>query len=115
LTFMGVFLFSWVASLYADFLIVRKVLKLGTEKIEYRESHLPAWNPVGPIALVVASVIGSILAYGLAGPILAAVSAFVAGFISFVLHVILAVATKGKYYTKSEETSETITTMRSSN
>lgn len=99
LTFMGVFLFSWVASLYADLLVVKKALKLGPTEIEYRESHLPPWNPVGPISLIVASTVGALLAYGFAGPIFSAISAFIAGIISFSLHVMLAIFTKGKFYT----------------
>lgn len=103
LTPMGVFLFSWVASLYADIFVVKKLLKLGPSKIEYKEDRLPAWNPVGPIALVTASIIGSISVYGFFGPVLASISAYIAGVISFILHIILAIVTKGKFYYKDEE------------
>src|SRR5699024_9224495 len=103
LTPMGVFLFAWVGSLYADIYIVKKLLKIGPEKIEFREELLPAWNPVGPIALIVASVIGSALAYGVLGPVLQVTSAFSAGIISFVLHIILAIIKKVKYYYKNRD------------
>ncbi|MFK2826432.1 permease [Bacillus sp. B190/17] len=98
LTFQGVFNISWVASLLADLLIVKKVLKLGPAHIEHRRGFLRDWNPVGPIALVVAAIVGTCFAFGLAGPSLVGASAFVAGAIAFTLHILLAVLTKGKYY-----------------
>lgn len=100
LTPMGVFLFAWVGSLYADIFVVKRMLKIGPSEIYYKEEDLPAWNPVGPTALIIASIIGSLFAYGFFGPVLAAISAFISGLISFVLHIIMAYITKGKYYYK---------------
>ncbi|WP_071394209.1 purine-cytosine permease family protein [Bacillus tuaregi] len=98
LTFQGVSMFAWTASMVADLLIVKKVLKIGPSQIEYRRGFLRDWNPVGPIALLLGSVVGSYFAIFQQGTISAAISAFIAAGISFVVHIILAVATKGKYY-----------------
>lgn len=98
LTFQGVFLFAWVALLAADLLVVKGVLKLGPIHIEHRRGHLREWNPVGVVSLVVSSVIGSLMAFGVFGAFWASISAFAAAVIAFVLHIIMAVATQGKYY-----------------
>lgn len=106
LTFQGVFLFAWVALLAADLLVVKGMLKLGPVHIEHRRGHLRDWNPVGVVSLVVSSVIGSLMAFGVFGAFWASISAFAAAVIAFVLHIIMAVATQGKYYAarKREET-----------
>jgi purine-cytosine permease-like protein len=98
LTFQAVFMFAWAASLVADVLIVKKVLKIGPSHLEHRRGFLRDWNPVGPIALTIASIIGAYFALSMTGTIMAAVSAFIAGAISFVLHILLALMTQGKYY-----------------
>jgi purine-cytosine permease-like protein len=105
LTFQGVSMFAWAASMLADLLIVKKMLKIGPAHIEYRRGHLRNWNPVGTIALIVGAVIGSYFAISQPGTAMAAASAFIAGAISFVLHIVLAVATRGKYYTSPESES----------
>ena len=98
LTFQGVFMFAWAASTVADLLIVKGTLKIGPPNIEYQEARLRAWNPVGPVALVSGSLVGLWLAVLGDDPALAAASAFIAGAISFVVHIALAIATKGAYY-----------------
>ena len=97
LTFQGVFMFAWAASMAADLLVV-KPLGLAPAPIEYRQQHLRSWNPVGPIALVTGAVIGGYLALAGPTPVLVATSAFIAGLISFCVHVGLAVLTRGRYY-----------------
>ncbi len=97
LTFQGIFMFAWAASMLADLLVVKRWLKIGGTDIEYRETHLRAWNPVGPVALVCGSLVG-VLALLSGDPVLTAASAFVAGTISFVVHVVVAVLTRGAYY-----------------
>jgi purine-cytosine permease-like protein len=98
LTFQGVFLFAWVALLAADIIVVKGILKLGPTHIEHRRGHLYEWNPVGVISLLVSSGIGLMMAFNMFGPFLASMSAFVAAVIAFVLHIMIAVGTKGKYY-----------------
>ena len=97
LTFQGVFMFAWAASLVADLLVVRR-LNNAPAPIEYRQQRLRAWNPVGPVALVSGSLVGGYLALASPTPVLAATSAFVAGIIAFGVHVTLAVVTRGRYY-----------------
>lgn len=98
LTFQGVSMFAWAASMIADLLIVKKVLKIGPSHIEYRQGFLRDWNPVGPVALLVGSIVGSYFAIFQPGTVFAAISAFIAGAIAFVIHILLAVVTQGKYY-----------------
>jgi purine-cytosine permease-like protein len=97
LTFQGVFMFAWAASMLADLVVVKTWLRIGTTTIEYRQDRLPAWNPVGSVALVAGSLVGGYLALAARTPALAATSAFVAGAISFTLHVVLAVITRGRF------------------
>ncbi|WP_291300655.1 cytosine permease [Desulfosporosinus sp. BICA1-9] len=98
LTFQGVFLFAWVALLTADLVVVKGLLKLGPIRLEHRRGHLHEWNPVGVVSLVVSSVIGCLMAFNMFGAFWASISAFAAAVIAFVLHIIMAVATQGKYY-----------------
>jgi purine-cytosine permease-like protein len=98
LTFQGVFMFAWAASMVADLLIVRWLLGLQPRELEYREDRVQAWNPVGTIALVAGCAIGSWLALGSADPLLNAASALIAGATSFVVHVALAIITQGRTY-----------------
>jgi purine-cytosine permease-like protein len=100
LTFQGVFLFSWVAIIIADATVIKKGLKLGPNYFEHQKENLYAWNPVGTISLIVASVVGTFAAFGSMGTFLQNTSAFLAGIIAFVLAILLAIGTKGKYYVK---------------
>jgi purine-cytosine permease-like protein len=97
LTFQGVFMFAWAASMLADLVIVKSWLRIGSRTIEYRQEFLPAWNPVGCTALVAGSLIGGYLALASHSPALTATSAFVAGAVAFVVHVSLAVVLHGRY------------------
>ncbi len=101
LTFQGVFLFAWAAILVADALVVKKMLKIGPNYFEHRKEHLYPWNPVGVVSLIVASVIGTLAAFGSMGVFLQNIAAFFAGLLAFVLTIVLAIATKGKYYARS--------------
>jgi purine-cytosine permease-like protein len=98
LIFLGVFNLSWVASLFADILVVKRWLHIGPDHIEHRRGFLRDWNPVGPFSLVIACISGSYFAFGAVGEALAACSAFIAGAIAFILHIVLAIATRGKFY-----------------
>ncbi|MHB1683554.1 MAG: purine-cytosine permease family protein [Bacilli bacterium] len=107
LTFQGVFLLVWVSSLVADVLVVKRVLKLGPANIEYRAEHLRKWNPVGVWSLIISSLIGSLMVFGVMGSFWQSIAAFAAAVIEFVLYIVLAVVTGGKYYT-TEEDSESV-------
>lgn len=104
LTFQGVFLFSWAAIIIADALVVKRLLKIGPLYYEHRSQYLYAWNPVGVISLIVASILGSIAAFGYLGVLLQSAAAFLAGLLAFVLTIVIAVITKGKFYMKQEST-----------
>jgi purine-cytosine permease-like protein len=94
----GIFLMSWVGTVVADLLIVKKWLKIGPRRLEYARSRLRMVNPVGPVALVIAVGIGSLLHYGVGNPYLVDLSAFIAFGISTVTHTALAVLTRGRFY-----------------
>ncbi len=102
LTFQGVSMFAWTASMIADLLIVKKIMKIGPSYLEYRQGYLRNWNPVGPIALLLGSAIGCYFALFHPGTVLAATSAFIAAAISFIVHIVLAAITQGKYYYSAE-------------
>lgn len=102
LTFQGVFLLAWAAILVTDAVVVKRWLKIGPRYFEHRQRYLYAWNPVGVGALVIASTIGSFAAFGYMGDTMASFAAFMAAAIASVLTVVIAVATKGKYYLKEE-------------
>lgn len=101
LTFQGVFLFSWAAILVADAVVVKKILRIGPAYFEYRREYLYPWNPVGVVSLIIASTVGTIAAFGYMGIFLQNVAAFSAAVIAFILTIVIAVATNGKYYSKA--------------
>jgi purine-cytosine permease-like protein len=101
LTFQGVFLFAWAAILIADAIVVKRTLKIGPLFFEHRSEYLYPWNPVGVISLVVSSTIGTFAAFGSMGVFLQNIAAFFAAVLAFILTIVLAILTKGKYYAKS--------------
>ncbi len=103
LTFQGVFLFAWAAIIVADAVVVKGMLKIGDADYEYRKEHLYPWNPVGVISLITASAIGSFAVFGYMGPFLQNIAAFFAGVLAFILTIVLAVLTQGKYYGKATD------------
>jgi purine-cytosine permease-like protein len=102
LTFQGVFMFAWAASMMTDLIVVKRLLRIGPSHIEYRPDRLREWNPVGTIALVTGSLVGGYLSLTSTSPVVVASSAFIAGLISSSTHIALAVATRGKYYLADE-------------
>ncbi|KAB7707102.1 permease [Bacillus aerolatus] len=102
MTFQGVFLLAWAAILVSDAMIVKKMLKIGPGYYEARQEYLYKWNPVGVVSLLVSSALGTIAALGFMGEFLQSTAAFFAAILAAVLTVILAIFTKGKYYSKSE-------------
>ncbi|WP_339226168.1 cytosine permease [Oceanobacillus sp. FSL K6-2867] len=102
LTFQGVVLLSWAAILIADALVVKKLLKIGPKFYEHRQKNLYRWNPVGVVSLSISTILGTIAAFGYVGEFLQNTAAFFAMILAFVLTVIVASVTKGKYYIKEE-------------
>ncbi|KMY42728.1 purine-cytosine permease family protein [Peribacillus loiseleuriae] len=98
----GIFLMAWAAILISDAFIVKKVLKIGPTYYEHRQKNLFKWNPVGVVAFVVASIFGSIAGFGYMGTFLQNTSAFFSFIIAFVVTIIMAIATKGKYYVRED-------------
>lgn len=100
LAFNGVFLLAWVGCIVADLTIVRRLLKIVPRELVFERERVRSFNPVGPVALIVAVTVGSIILFT---PGLGTVSSFAAyiGFaVAVVVHVIMAKATSGKFYTK---------------
>jgi purine-cytosine permease-like protein len=104
LTFQGVFLLAWGAVLVSDAVVVKRVLGIGPKHFEHRQEYLYPWNPVGLFSLIISCLLGSFAAFGYMGVFLQNIAAFFAAILAFVLTIILAVATKGKYYSKKEAT-----------
>src|SRR5690606_11758823 len=104
MTFQGVALMSWASILVTDALIVKKWLKIGPRYYESEQSNLFKWNPVGVISLLVPTAIGTIAALGYMGTFLQSTAAFFSLILASILTVVLALATKGRYYQKAEST-----------
>ncbi|MEH7113170.1 cytosine permease [Neobacillus niacini] len=102
MTFQGVLLMAWAAILVTDALVVKRLLKIGPIEYEARQEKLYKWNPVGVVPLIVSSVLGTIAALGYMGTFLQNTATFFAAILASILTVIIAVYTKGKYYSKSE-------------
>ncbi|ALS80052.1 permease [Planococcus kocurii] len=104
MTFQGVALMSWASILVTDALVVKKWLNIGPGYYESRQKNLYKWNPVGVVSLLVPTAIGTIAALGYMGTFLQSTAAFFALVLASILTVVLAVATKGRYYLKKETT-----------
>lgn len=98
LTFQGVFLMSWAAILVTDFLVVKRMMKIGPGYYEERQEYLYKWNPVGVWSLIISSLLGTIAALGYMGPFMQSTAAFFAALLAAVLTIVIAYITKGKYY-----------------
>ncbi|AXI10902.1 permease [Oceanobacillus zhaokaii] len=103
MTFQGVFLLTWAAILVTDAVFVKRILKIGPGYYESRQRNLYKWNPVGVVSLIVASGLGTIAALGFLGTFLQSTAAFLSAILASILTVVLAIATKGKYYIKAED------------
>lgn len=102
MTFQGVFLLSWAAILVTDALVVKKILKIGPNYYVARQEYLYRWNPVGVASLLIASFLGTLAALGYMGIFLESTAAFFAAVLASILTIIIAIATKGKYYLRRE-------------
>jgi len=102
MTFQGVFLMTWASILVTDAIVVKRMLKIGPGYYEGSQRNLYRWNPVGVVSLIVASGLGTVAALGAFGEFLQSTAAFFALILASILTVMIAVATKGKYYVKAE-------------
>ena len=90
---------AWIGAMVADLVINRRVLGIAPEHVETRRAHLFNINPVGFGSMLAASA-ASIMAYfGLFGALLSSLAPFVSLLIALVLPPVLAVATRGRWYT----------------
>ena len=94
----GIFLLAWVGCLVSDLLIVRKWLKIVEGPIEYRSAHLRKYNPVGIIALIMATLVGSLVWWFAGDSVLRGLSGYIAFVVAAIVHAILAAVTRGRYY-----------------
>ncbi|GAA6157593.1 ATP-binding protein [Pyruvatibacter sp. HU-CL02332] len=88
---------AWMATVAAD-LAINKPLGLSPKKIEFRRAYLPNFNPVGPVSMTIASVIGIGIYAGIAGIENRPYATFASLLIPFFLVPLIAWLTKGKYY-----------------
>lgn len=98
LEWTGTFLLSWVACVVADIVVVRGWLKIVTGPIEYRTEYIRKYNPVGVIALVSGTLVASAIWWLVPDRILSGLAAYIGFVVAFVVHVSLAVLTKGRTY-----------------
>ena len=101
MTFQGVFLLTWAAILVTDALVVKKLLHIVPKEYEARQDKLYKWNPVGVVPLIVSSALGTIAGLGYMGSFLQNTASFFAAILASILTVIIALATQGKYYSKT--------------
>lgn len=98
LQWTGIFLLSWVACVVADIIVVRRMLKIVTGEIEYRTTHIRKYNIVGISGLLAGTVSASLIWVYASNPIISDLSSYIGFVIAFVVHVLMAVATKGRTY-----------------
>lgn len=99
LAITGIMTNTWIFILLADYYICRKAMKLsGTSNIEYEEGRIRDWNPCGIIAMAVAVFVGTL---GLFDVYPTYYASFIAMFVGPIVHVILTVSTRGRFYTPS--------------
>jgi purine-cytosine permease-like protein len=96
LAITGILTNTWVFIILADYYICRKVFKLApSDFVEYRQEYLHSWNPAGIISLSAAVFIGAL---GVLDVYPIYYASFFAMLTGPVLHVMISVMTKGRYY-----------------
>ncbi|MEB4616347.1 purine-cytosine permease family protein [Leucobacter sp. M11] len=92
----GIMTNTWIFILLADYFVCRKMLRYASvEKIEYQDHEVRKWNPCGIIAMLVAVLVG---AAGVIGIYPVYYASFVAMLVGPIIHVVLTVATRGRFY-----------------
>ncbi len=93
---------AWIAAIVADIVVI-KPLGLSPKMIEFKRAHLFNINPVGVFSTLFASLLSIIAFSGLLGFKLQAFSSIIALCTSFVLAILIAIITQGKYYIARQE------------
>ena len=93
---------AWVGALVAD-LVVLKPLGRSPPFIEFKRAHLYDINPVGCGAMALASLLSVAAYFGAFGTVAQVYSAFLSLAIAFVVAILIAWATKGRYYIARED------------
>jgi purine-cytosine permease-like protein len=106
LTFEAVLIIAWVMAVVADMFVIKRWLKLVSEDAPYEKHELRRFNPVGLVAVGVALTASLPLAFGATGPLGMTLAPFVSGVLAFVVAPIVAVATKGRFYSPVASTTE---------
>jgi signal transduction histidine kinase/CheY-like chemotaxis protein len=88
---------AWIGALVAD-LVVNKPLGLSPRNVEFKRAYLYDINPVGVGAMVIASAVSISAFTGMLGETLRALSPFLALGVAFVAAPLIAVATRGRFY-----------------
>ncbi|MFT5579865.1 MAG: signal transduction histidine kinase/DNA-binding response OmpR family regulator [Paraglaciecola psychrophila] len=88
---------AWVGALVAD-LVINKPLGLSPKHIEFKRAHLYDINPVGVVAMLLASVLGLISYSGEFGELAQALSQYIALATAFIVAPLIAIVTQGRYY-----------------
>lgn len=96
---------SWMGAIVAD-LVINKPLGLSPRSIEFKRAHLYDINPVGFGAMCLSALAGFIAYFGFLGPALAAVYIYVALVSAFLLALLLAIVTQGRYYIARQSASD---------
>lgn len=98
LDWLGIFLLAWVACVVADITVVRGALKLVTGPYEYRTGVARRFNPVGLCGLFSGVIVASLIWTLSPSPILHGLSSYIGFAVAFIVHVAVAVITKGRTY-----------------
>jgi signal transduction histidine kinase/CheY-like chemotaxis protein/purine-cytosine permease-like protein len=88
---------AWMMAVVAD-LVVNKPLGLSPPGIEFKRAHLFDVNPVGVVAMLVATAVSVVAHLGFLGPLAQAFSAAIAMVVAFVMSPLMAWLTRGRYY-----------------
>ncbi|MGE0387351.1 MAG: ATP-binding protein [Gammaproteobacteria bacterium] len=88
---------AWIGALVAD-LVVNKPLGLSPRHVEFKRAHLYDVNPVGLGSMGIATLLSFAAFAGWMGPTAAALAPFIALATAFVAAPLLALATRGRYY-----------------
>jgi purine-cytosine permease-like protein len=94
----GIYLLAWVATVVADLTVVKRWLHIGPPQVEYEKDKLYAINPVGVVALIAGVGVGSFMQYAVHEPALHSLAPYFGFVVAFVVHVVMAVATQGRWY-----------------
>ena len=94
---------AWIGAIFAD-LVVLKSLGMSPSFIEFKRAHLYNINPVGCVAMAIASILSITAFAGMLGPVAEAYSAGLSLSAAFVCAILLGFITRGRYYLARQDT-----------